>query len=135
MVEPDAVSRLRVDKWLWYARVVKSRTLAASKVKSGKVRVNAERISSPSRAVGPGDVLTVTLDRQIKVLKIVECGTRRGPAPEAQKLYEDLSPPVPKADSTLRPAKQAAREEGAGRPTKKERRELSRFRSQAGEEF
>ncbi len=127
--------KLRVDKWLWYARVVKSRSLAQQLVKTGKVRINATKISSPSTAVGPDDVLTVTLTRQVKILKVVACGTRRGPAPEAQQLFDDLSPPPEKKPSLVRPAKQAVREEGAGRPTKKERRELSRFRSGAGEEF
>ena len=128
-------SKLRVDKWLWYARIFKTRTLAASSVKSGKVRVNQEKISSPSRGLVAGDVLTVTLARQIKILKVVELGTRRGPASEAQALYEDMSPPPVKRESSQKPAKQAVRDEGAGRPTKKERREISRFRSQAGEEF
>jgi len=109
--------------------------LAATLVKSGKVRVNSERIGSPSRAVTFDDVLTVTLQRQIKVLKVVELGSRRGPAPEAQLLYEDLSPKPVRTDPLSRPAKQAVREEGTGRPTKKQRRELSRFRSGAGEEF
>jgi len=135
MPDFQSVSRLRIDKWLWYARVFKTRSLAASSVKSGKVRVNTERVSSSSRTVLVGDVLTITLDRQIKILKIVDIGTRRGPASEAQGLYEDLSPPPPKIDKASRPARQAVREEGAGRPTKKERRELSRFRSNAGEEF
>ena len=131
----DPATKNRVDKWLWFARIVKSRTLAQGLVKSGKVRVNTTRISSPSQTVIADDVLTVTMDRQVKVLKVRAPGTRRGPAPEAQLLYEDLSPPPVKRDPLTRPAKQAAREEGAGRPTKKERRELSRFRSGAGDEF
>lgn len=135
MPPANASTKLRVDKWLWYARIFKTRTLAASSVKSGKVRVNQEKISSPSRNLVPDDVLTVTLARQIKILKVVELGTRRGPASEAQLLYEDLSPPPVKKELSQKPAKQAVREEGAGRPTKKERREISRFRSQAGEEF
>ncbi|MGI9365148.1 MAG: RNA-binding S4 domain-containing protein [Rhizobiaceae bacterium] len=135
MTGSSASSKLRIDKWLWYARVLKTRTLAASCVKSGKVRVNQEKISSPSRGVSPGDVLTITLDRQIKVLEIIELGSRRGPATEAQQLYNDLSPAPVRRDPLTRPAKQAVREEGAGRPTKKERRELSRFRSNAGEEY
>ena len=135
MPEPTSNSKLRVDKWLWYARILKTRTLAANWVKTGKVRVNQEKISSPSRSVSVGDVLTVTLGRQIKIWKVAELGTRRGPAPEAQSLYEDLSPAPVNRDPLTRPAKQAVREEGAGRPTKKQRRELSRFRSQAGEEF
>lgn len=135
MPSASASTKLRVDKWLWYARILKTRTLAANCVKTGKVRVNQEKISSPSRNLVPGDVLTVTLARQIKILKVVELGTRRGPASEAQLLYEDLSPPPVKKEPSQKPAKQAVREEGAGRPTKKERREISRFRSQAGEEF
>ncbi|MEP1205773.1 MAG: RNA-binding S4 domain-containing protein [Rhizobiaceae bacterium] len=135
MAEQAANSKLRVDKWLWYARILKTRTLAANCVKTGKVRVNQEKISSASRTVGPDDVLTVTLGHQIKILKILQLGTRRGPASEAQLLYEDLSPAPVKKDPLTRPAKQAVREEGAGRPTKKQRREMSRFRSQAGEEF
>ena len=131
----EAGEKLRLDKWLWYARILKTRTLAATCVKSGKVRVNHEKISSPSRNVTPGDVLTIALERQIKVLKISSLATRRGPAPEAQQLYEDLSPVMPRRDPLSRPAKQAVREEGAGRPTKKQRREMSRFRSGAGEEF
>jgi ribosome-associated heat shock protein Hsp15 len=135
MSDPEADAKLRVDKWLWYARVVKTRTLAANTVKAGKVRVNHDKISSPSRNLAPGDVLTVTLERQIKVLKILALGSGRGPASEAQQLYEDLSPEPTKTDRFTRPLKQAVREEGAGRPTKKQRRELSRFRSQAGDEY
>jgi len=128
-------SRLRADKWLWYSRVVKTRTLAASLIKRNKVRLNNEHFNAPSRMVGVEDVLTITLARQIKVLKIKALGTRRGPASEAQLLFEDLSPPVVKQDPRSRPAKQGVREEGAGRPTKKQRRELTRFRAQAGEDF
>ncbi len=139
MADPDkgiaAGGKIRVDKWLWYSRTVKSRTLAQGLIKAGKVRVNNSRISSPSRMVEVDDVLTITLARQIRILKIVDVGTRRGPAPEAQMLYEDLSPPPPKRDAALRPARQAVREEGAGRPTKKERRALSRFRQDAGQEI
>ena len=131
----DPTSKIRVDKWLWYARIIKSRSLAQGLIKSGKVRVNTTRISAPSHMVTQDDVLTVTLDRQIKVLKVIAPGTRRGPAPEAQQLYDDLSPPTIKRDPFSRPAKQAVRDDGAGRPTKKQRREISRFRSSAGEEF
>ena len=135
MPPASASTKLRVDKWLWYARIFKTRTLAASCVKTGKVRVNQEKISSPSRGLSPGDILTVTLTRQIKILKVVALGTRRGPASEAQLLYDDLSPPPVKREPIEKPSKQAVRDEGAGRPTKKERREISRFRSNAGEEF
>ena len=125
----DPTGRNRLDKWLWFARIVRSRTLAQTLIKQGKVRLNTHKVVSPSQAVTADDVLTVTLDRAIKVLKIRAPGTRRGPAPEARLLYDDLSPPVPKRDPLLRPLKQAVRGEGAGRPTKKERREMDRFRS------
>ena len=124
--------KIRVDKWLWYTRVVKSRSLAQNIIKSGKVRVNSNRISSPSSNVSIGDVLTITLDRQIKILKVQAPGTRRGPAPEAQLLYEDLSPSLPKKDDIVWSTdKVAVRDEGAGRPTKKQRRDTTRFRENA----
>lgn len=123
----DAPSaRLRVDKWLWYARIAKTRSLAQVLVREGKVRVDGVRISSASRNVEPGNVLTVLKGRQVLVLKVLSLATRRGPAPEAQALYEDLTPPPPPREP--RPLKQAVREEGAGRPTKRERRETERLR-------
>ncbi|MGI9357736.1 MAG: RNA-binding S4 domain-containing protein [Rhizobiaceae bacterium] len=125
--------KIRIDKWLWYTRTAKSRSLAQKLVKSGKVRINTNRISSPSRIIEPGDVLTVTLERQIKVLKMVAPGERRGPVPEARLLYEDLSPPTVKTEPVIKSTKQAVREEGTGRPTKKERRELDRFRQSRDE--
>lgn len=86
--------RIRIDKWLWFARQTRSRSLASRLVSGGHVRVNRERITAASRLVGPGDVLTVNLPRAVRVLKILQCGTRRGPYPEACQLYEDLAPPA-----------------------------------------
>ena len=85
--------KIRLDKWLWHARFFKTRTLAAKVVSGGHVRVNANKVSKPSTAVVAGTVLTFPQGNQIRVIKIVELGTRRGPASEAQTLYEDLSPP------------------------------------------
>ena len=84
-------ARQRVDKWLWFARVVKSRTLAAKLVTEGRVRVNAVRIENPAKTVGPGDVLTIALEREVKVLRILANGERRGPYSEARLLYVDLN--------------------------------------------
>jgi ribosome-associated heat shock protein Hsp15 len=84
-------ARQRVDKWLWFARIVKSRTLAAKLVAEGRVRVNAVRIENAAKAVGPGDVLTIGLDREVKVLRILANGDRRGPYSEARLLYIDLN--------------------------------------------
>ena len=116
----DAVQR--IDKWLWFARVVKTRTLAQKLATSGKVRVNREKNEHASRPVKPGDTLTITLDRSVRVLRVLAPGDRRGPPAEARLLYDDLSPPPePKAP---RPPEQAARPPGSGRPTKRDRRRL-----------
>ncbi|WP_436839734.1 RNA-binding S4 domain-containing protein [Roseibium aggregatum] len=123
-----AAGSLRIDKWLWYARVTKSRSLAQKLATSGHVRVNKDKIDSASKTVRTGDVLTIGLDRRILVLKILALGTRRGPYEEARKLYEDLSPPPPPKDAPPPPAP-AQREAGAGRPTKRERRKIDAFRS------
>jgi ribosome-associated heat shock protein Hsp15 len=122
---PPASGCQRIDKWLFFARVVKSRSLAAKLVQSGKVRLNREKIDQPAQMVKPGDGLTISLDRRILVLKVLSPGTRRGPFEEARTLYEDLSPtPAAKA---AEPLPVAARDPGAGRPTKRERREIDRF--------
>jgi ribosome-associated heat shock protein Hsp15 len=120
--------RQRIDKWLFFARVVKSRSLAAKLAVSGRVRINRDKASQASDLVKPGDVLTITLDRRILVYKVLDAGSRRGPAEEARKLYEDMSPPpTPKEDA---PADAIAplREAGSGRPTKRERRDTDRLR-------
>ena len=110
----------RVDKYLWFTRFFKSRTLAASVVTGGRVRINGERCDKASTIVKAGDMLTFAAGPRVRVIKVVAGGTRRGPASEAQTLYEDLTPP-PEARADEPPAP-AQRERGAGRPTKKERR-------------
>lgn len=119
--------RQRIDKWLFSARVVKSRSLAAKLAVGGKVRVNRDKIEQAAHQVKIGDVLTITLDRRILVYKVLLPGERRGPAPEAQLLYEDLSP-APASSSEMTAAALPQRESGAGRPTKKERRDTDRLR-------
>lgn len=118
-------ARQRIDKWLFFTRVVKSRSLAAKLVQAGKVRLNREKIDQAAQNVKAGDVLTVTLDRRILVMKVVLPGVRRGPAEEARTLYEDLSPPAQARPPAEAPV--AEREAGAGRPTKRERRAIDRF--------
>lgn len=83
--------RQRLDKWLWFARVVKSRTIATRLVGDGHVRLNGMRIVVPARLVQPGDVLTIALERQVRVLRIVDPGQGRGPFEQARHLYEDLT--------------------------------------------
>lgn len=111
-----------MDKWLWYARFFKTRTLAAKIVASGAVRVDGNRIKKGSVTVSPGDTLTFIQNRDVRVVRIKALGERRGPAPEAQELYEDLAP-VEKPDPSEK-ARQHTQER-VGRPTKKQRRELT----------
>lgn len=113
--------RRRIDKWLWFARLAKTRTAAQALAVSGRVRVNRERNESASRPLKVGDVLTVALESGVKVLKVEALGERRGPAPEARLLYEDLTPPA-------EPGAAPAGRVGA-RPSKRDRRQLDAFRS------
>lgn len=128
------IRKERLDRFLFFARALKSRTLAQKLIESGAIRVNSERTDRSDHKVGAGDVLTMTLHGRIVVWRIVDPGTRRGPAPEAQGLYEDLSPPaIPKAELSPYQAAIAPRPDGAGRPTKKERRETDKLRGGEGD--
>jgi ribosome-associated heat shock protein Hsp15 len=115
--------RQRIDKWLWHARVVRTRTAAAALVDGGNVRLNGERVSATSQPVRSGDVVTIALDRAVRVLKVTGFAERRGDADAARLTCEDLTPPKPPAGE---PAV-APREPGAGRPTKQERRAIDRL--------
>lgn len=128
----------RIDQWLWFARIAKSRTLAQALVMRGKVRVNRVKIDKSSAIVRPGDVLTLSLGPRVISIEILGIGLRRGPAPEAQALYRDLMPKPPprgteagsevSAEAAGVSAHQAVRAEGSGRPTKRERRLIDKFR-------
>jgi ribosome-associated heat shock protein Hsp15 len=82
--------RQRLDKWLWFARFVKSRTLAAKLVSDGFVRVNGQRAETPAKALAVGDVITVAAARTTAVVRVEALGTRRGPSEEARRLYSEL---------------------------------------------
>jgi ribosome-associated heat shock protein Hsp15 len=82
--------RQRLDTWLWYARFAKSRSLAAKLIEEGGIRVNRQRVVKASACVKCGDVLTATLDGNVRVIEILEMGHRRGPASEARSLYTEL---------------------------------------------
>jgi ribosome-associated heat shock protein Hsp15 len=117
----------RIDKWLFFTRAAKSRSLAAKLVQSGAIRVNGTKIEQPAHAVKPGDGVTIRLERRVLVWQVVAPGKRRGPAEEARTLYADLTPPPEsKAEAPV-----AERDQGAGRPTKRERRDIDRL--QGGE--
>lgn len=123
MSEP--AQKLRIDKWLWHARFFKTRSLAAKVVSGGKLRVNGQPISKPAYMVSVSDVLTFPQADNVRVIKVLAMGERRGPAPEAQQLYEDLAPPKPREEII----EQVPRFEGKGRPTKKDRRALQQTRT------
>lgn len=119
------MAKQRLDKWLFYSRAVKSRTLAQKLIETGVIRVNAERTIRTDHQVGAGDVLTMTVHTRLLVWKILDPGTRRGPPAEAQGLYEDLSPPpLPREQ---KPLPFIERDAGSGRPTKKDRRDTDRL--------
>jgi ribosome-associated heat shock protein Hsp15 len=117
---------LRLDKWLWYARFCKSRSLASQLCREGRVRVNRAVVAKPNHTVRPDDVLTFAQGHHVRVIRVVALGVRRGPASEARGLYEDLAPPA-----AMPPPLEAVtglREPGSGRPTKRERRDTDRLR-------
>lgn len=129
----------RLDKWLWFARVTKSRTLASALVAEGKVRVNRARTDKPSHALKVADVVTVSVHHNVRVLEVVTLGARRGPAAEAALLYRDLTVPAVGPTSSVAASGDAAqagahagREVGSGRPTKRDRREIDRLRGRSG---
>ena len=121
----DPVESVRVDKWLWAARVFKSRSLAAEACDGGKVHVN-EQSAKPAKGLRAGDLIRVTLPRgRRRILKVAVLEDRRGSAAIARTLYEDLTPPEPPRPRWAAPP---ARLPGAGRPTKRERRAIDRLR-------
>lgn len=109
----DSSGKLRIDKWLWFARFFKTRTLAAKHVGAGHVRINGEHAAKPAESVASGDVLTFAQGNRIRVVRVLATGERRGPAPEAQALYEDLTPDSP-----------PDHERQGARPTKRDRRAI-----------
>jgi ribosome-associated heat shock protein Hsp15 len=119
---PEEAAVQRLDKWLWFSRILKSRTMAAQLVSDGRVRINRSRVLKPSQSVRPGDVLTVALRGKVQVLRVLGAGVRRGPPAEAQALYELIEGSRPEASSP------GNREPGTARPTKRDRRLLDRLR-------
>jgi len=116
---------VRLDKWLWAARVFKTRGLAADACDGGKVDVNAAA-AKPAKTLRSGDLVRVTLPQgRHRVLKVVRLDDRRGSATVARALFDDLTPPEPPRTRLAPPPR---REPGMGRPTKRERRDLDRLR-------
>jgi ribosome-associated heat shock protein Hsp15 len=122
----EPLDSVRVDKWLWAARVFKTRSLAAHACDGGKVDVNTQA-AKPAKALRPGDVVHVTLPQgRRRILKVTILDDRRGSPAVARTLFEDLTPPEPRQPRWALPPR---REPGSGRPTKRERRDIDRLRS------
>ncbi len=121
---PEAVTKARIDKWLWAVRLFKTRSLAAEAVKAGKVKVNGDSVK-PSFEVYPGLVITLpkgVVKYQYRVINAIE---KRVGAPLVKDHCEDITPEEEKMKlTTLEFMPAAFREKGTGRPTKKERRDL-----------
>lgn len=114
----------RLDRWLWCARLVKTRTLSAKLIEGGKIRVNGERVRKTAHHVGKGDIITASLGRVV-VVRVLVSVERRVSASLARSLFEDLTPPSPP------PPPQDEKSVGRGpRPTKRDRRRLDAFISQ-----
>jgi len=125
---------VRVDKWLWAARLLKTRSLAAEAVKGGRVQVNGTRVK-PSRDVGPGDEIEVTIGQLRRVVIVRGVAERRGPAKEAAVLYEETPESVAARELARERARLEAPPPGAGlgmRPTKRDRRRLDSARGRGG---
>ena len=122
---------VRLDKWLWYARFFKTRSLATKLISSGKLRINDEVTSKPHRQAQIGQVLTFAQGPYIRVVRIEELGKCRGPAAEAAALYTDLDPPTARKTNTevrLHHSRFENRLTGSGRPTKKDRRKTTKLK-------
>ena len=117
---------LRIDKWLWYARFFKTRSLASKIVQAG-VRVNKTRIAKAHYGLKVGDVLTFGKEGELRVIQVEALGQRRGPYQEAKMLYTDLAPPPPQI-RLPRESVFEQRSEGAGRPTKRDRRKTEQLK-------
>jgi ribosome-associated heat shock protein Hsp15 len=119
------LDRQRIDKWLWHARMVRTRSAATALVDAGLVRLNGERVTASSRLVRLNDVLTVALDRQVRILKVAGFAERRGDAEAGRALYIELTPQ--RSAAAAESPKVAVREPGSGRPTKRDRRATDRL--------
>lgn len=119
--------RQRIDKWLWHARIVRTRSAAAALAASGHVRLNGTRVDAPAKPVKAGDVVTIALDARVRVLKVTGFAVRRGAAEQGRALYEDMAPVEPASAPRAGGQPVARREPGRGRPTKQERRAIERF--------
>ncbi len=120
-----AQARQRLDKWLFFARLAKTRSIAQNWIAAGRVRLNDTVMKQAAHNVKPGDRIEVSVERRHLVVVVLNAGTRRGPFEEARLLYEDRTPVVERQQAGG--PESAERDPGAGRPTKKQRRAIDRL--------
>lgn len=125
---PGATEKIRIDKWLWAARFFKTRSLASEAIKGGKIAVNGQR-SKPSREVVIGDSISLRQGFEQKIVIVRGISARRGPATEAQRLYEETAQSMESRakEKSLRQLASNQRPRGEGRPTKRDRRQIERL--------
>lgn len=132
MSENDAApGSIRLDKWLYFARFCKTRALAQKLIDRGQIKLNGVVVRKSSAAARPGDALVAVLGPVKRTVTIKALGTRRGPAPEAQSLYDEPTPPehLHRDEHGVKPHRSPllTRSKGTGRPTKKDRRAIDKF--------
>ncbi len=127
--DPDA-NKIRIDKWLWAARFFKTRSLAIDAIDTGKVQVNEDRVK-PAKVVDVGNLVSIRLGPYTFVVEVLVVSDKRGPAPQAQKLYRETPESIKQREELafVRKAQAQVVQHGEGRPTKKDRREIERFKS------
>jgi ribosome-associated heat shock protein Hsp15 len=121
-------SKLRIDKWLWAARFFKTRALAVDAIECGKVLLNEIRVK-PAKTVDLGDVLSIRLGPYLFEVEVLGLSDKRGPAPQAQKLYQETEAGKLKREALAAEIRaQPKPSDLKGRPTKRDRREIERFK-------
>ena len=121
-------SKLRIDKWLWAARFFKTRSIAVDAIECGKVLLNEVRVK-PAKTIDVGDILSIRLGPYIFEVEVLALSDKRGPAPQAQKLYRETEAGKLKRETLAEEIKaQPKPSDLKGRPTKRDRREIERFK-------
>ncbi len=125
----DETEKMRIDKWLWASRFFKTRALAVEAVESGKVTMGEARIK-PAKAIGAGDRLVIRLGQYHFDIEVLALSNKRGPAPQAQKLYRETDESRARRAVIAANLKALPQPTFKGRPTKRDRREIERFESE-----
>jgi ribosome-associated heat shock protein Hsp15 len=127
----EDTDRMRLDKWLWAARFFKTRSIAVDAVESGKVSVNGTR-AKPAKAIAPGDMLEIRTGKFRYEIEVLALSERRGPAPEAQKLYRETEDSRAQREALAAQLRALPQPTFKGRPTKRDRRALEKLETASG---